>query len=108
MAPRPAPQLDPTAVAPPPPALITTAAATRAPQEPPAETTPRVIEVPERFAPLVIMPESETARLSRDRAPAIVPDPQVDGPLMSARERRRELQRLAESMELFSVRKTSQ
>ena len=74
----------------------------------PADLNPPAIDVPERFAPPVILPESDTARLSHKSAPAIEPVPQVDGPLMSPRERRRELQRLAESMELFAVGKTSQ
>ena len=73
----------------------------------PVAAAPPVIEVPERFAPPAILPQSIEATAPSPAQSAVSPSPQVEGELMSPRERRRELQRLAESMELFAVRKIS-
>ena len=87
---------------------VATAADTEAQISQLTDSNLRVIDVPERLAPPAILPESVDARGLQRSAPAVEPMPRVDGPLMSPRERRRELQRLAESMELFAVGKTSQ
>jgi len=78
---------------------------TTAAVDPAANTVPQVIEVPERLAPFRILPTTVGTRQPTRTAPIAEPLPQVDGPLMSPRERRRELQRLAESMEMFAVEK---
>ena len=73
---------------------------------PTASGTAPSINVPERLTPPAILPPAgESSETAQSRAGAATL--QVEGPLMSARERRRELQRLAEAMELFAVEKIS-